>query len=234
MRWLMFDAVGTLIAPREPVAATYQRVGARHGSRLTIDEARERFHRAFRQSELLSFVAPGEPRDGLTTSEPAERDRWRWVVAQVFADLDGEALDAAFTELWIHYAAPDAWIALPDAEETLHELRGRGWKLGVASNFDRRLVTVLEGLRGLPPFDAVCISSLIGWRKPAPEFYRRVIEACGAPPSSICFVGDHIEHDFVGAKTAGMRALFIDPHAAQDDSERLRSIRELLRIGRPT
>jgi putative hydrolase of the HAD superfamily len=156
-------------------------------------------------------------------------------VAQVLPELGREALDVAFAEMWNHYAASEAWAVLPDAEETLHALRGRGWKLGVASNFDRRLERVLEGLGGLPPFDAICISSQIGWRKPAPAFYRRVTESCGVHPSAICFVGDHIEHDFVGAMAAGMQALLIDPHAAPNDPARVRGIAGVLkRIGTPS
>lgn len=234
MQWLIFDAVGTLIAPREPVAVTYQTVAANHGSQLTIDAIRDRFRDALARSELLSFVTPGKPVDGLTTSEPAERIRWKWVVAQVVTDVAGSALDAAFTELWEYYAKPAAWRVLPHAELTLQTLRQRGWKLGVASNFDQRLIMVLSEIKELPTFGAVFISSRVGWRKPAPEFYRHVIERCGVEPAGICFVGDHLEHDFTAPKTAGMSALLLDPQAMTDNAERVRSLGELVkRVGAP-
>ena len=39
---IFFDAVGTLIFPQPTAAAIYAEVGRRHGSRLAIDEIRDR------------------------------------------------------------------------------------------------------------------------------------------------------------------------------------------------
>ena len=232
MQWLIFDAVGTLIAPREPVAVTYQAAAARFGSRLTVGVVRLRFHSAFARSEVLSFIDSGEPMPGLSTSEAAEQRRWRWVVRQIFDDVHEQ--ERLFAELWRHFADPAAWIALPKAATTLHTLRQRSWRLGVASNFDGRLETVLPGLSELPAFDAMFVSSAVGCRKPAAEFYRRVIEACGVAAQDICIIGDHVEHDFTGPKQAGMRALLVDANAPADDVERVRSVAVVLqRLGAP-
>jgi putative hydrolase of the HAD superfamily len=228
MRWLLFDAVHTLIAPREPVAVTYHAAGARHGSQLPVDEVRRRFHDGFAQSEDLSFVHPGIPTRGRTTSEPAERLRWRWVVERVFDDVATAQEDELFTELWQHFADPAAWRVLPDVASTLHALRECGWKLGVASNFDARLDAVLAGLPELPRFDAVLVSSRVGWRKPAPEFYSHAVAACDGVAAEICFVGDSWEHDVIGPRQAGMAAVLLDAQKMAGEDERVRSVAELL------
>jgi putative hydrolase of the HAD superfamily len=230
MRWLIFDAVGTLIAPREPVAVRYWSYGAAYGSGLSIEEVRSRFTTAFRASEVLSFIEADKHVRGLSTSEPAERLRWRWVVASVFDDVPPDRIDALFDALWQHYAKPQSWMAVIGAPAALRTLSERGWKLGVVSNFDGRLDAVLQGLGIAPPVEQIIVSSRAGWRKPAPEIYRHVIEACGVTANEICVVGDNYEHDVAGPRSAGMRAVLLDPKAAQDDAECVRSLKALRKV----
>ena len=106
-RWLIFDAVGTLIEPDPPVAVAYQSIAARYGSRATLVEVGERFRRAFRLSETDGF--PNGPPAGLTwsSSDAIEVARWRWIVQQVVPDVDD--IDRCFIELWDHFAQPTSW-----------------------------------------------------------------------------------------------------------------------------
>jgi len=230
MQWLIFDAVGTLIRPRTPVALTYHSYGATHGSRLSIEDVRDRFSVAFTHSEQLSFVEPGEPVPGLTTSEPAERCRWRWVVRRVFDDVPAERTGPLFDALWQHYAQPAAWSLVDDADETLCALHRDGWRQGVASNFDSRLDGILRGLGLAPPIESIVVSSRIGWRKPAVEFYRHLIEACGVSADEICVIGDNYEHDVAGPRWEGMRAVLLNHHAECDGPECVRSLAALCAV----
>ena len=70
IRWLIFDAVGTLIQPTPSVAIAYHTIAARHGSNRSISEVGDQFRQAFRQSETDLF--PGGPAAGspwLTSDE---------------------------------------------------------------------------------------------------------------------------------------------------------------------
>ena len=51
-----------------------------------------------------------------------------------------------FTELFSYFARPEAWTLYPDVVETLSVLQRRGLALDVISNFDSRLIGILEGL----------------------------------------------------------------------------------------
>ncbi len=55
------------------------------------------------------------------------------------------------------------------------------------------------------------VSSAVGWRKPAPEFFHAVAETLQLPANAILYVGDDRGNDYVGAVNAGMRALLLDP-----------------------
>lgn len=228
IRWFAFDAVGTLIYPDPPVAAVYCAAARRHGSKLNEDDVRDRFRTAFRESEQSDFTGPSDwdRADRLRTSEEFERGRWRAIVRSVFNDID--AHDACFEELFEHFGRAEAWSCFPDVEETLTALKERGFHLAVASNFDRRLHTICDGLPELRPLDLRIISSEVGYRKPSLHFYRALIESCGGRPEEIVMVGDDFENDIAGARQAGLQAIELIRRGEARGASRIGDLRELL------
>ena len=204
-----------MITPDPPVAEVYHGVGNRHGSRLTTDVIRVRFHAAFRAEEEARSA-------GRLADRPArEVERWRRIVAAVLDDVTDS--DACFHELWDHFASPANWRCLPDVGPVLTELSRRGLVIGLASNFDSRLRTVAAGLPELAPLGPVVVSAEVGWRKPAAEFFAAVVKAFGCEPSEVLLVGDDFENDYAGAAAAGLRAVLLDPM----EPEGIRSITRL-------
>jgi putative hydrolase of the HAD superfamily len=202
VRAVAFDAVGTLITPDPPVQAAYQAVGDRYGSRLTIDTIRARFRSAFRDEEERDRAA------GWRTDPAREMERWRRIVAAVLDDVTDA--EACFRELWDHFSRPAAWRCLPDAGSVLTELSRRGLVVGLASNFDSRLRTVVAGLPELAAIGPIVASADVGWRKPAAEFFTAVVRAFGCAPGEVLLVGDDFENDYAGATAAGLRAVLLD------------------------
>jgi putative hydrolase of the HAD superfamily len=137
---------------------------------------------------------------------------------------------ACFQELYAHFAQPSAWRCEPGTASVLAGLAARGCTLGLASNFDARLNGVARGLPELAAVMHVVISSLIGWRKPAPEFFAILCRTVGVPAEQILFVGDDVVNDYQGAQAAGMLVLLLDPHGKADvpDGVRIRSLGEIL------
>lgn len=206
-RWLVFDAVGTLIDPHPTVAVAYHAVGSRFGTRYSIAEIDQRFRAAFRSSESDGF--PGGPVGSpWTTSDNIERARWRWIVQDVFPDVHD--LENCFLELWKHFAQPASWRCFGDVQETLTQLSALGYRLAIASNFDGRLHSVCDGLPDLKPIELRIVSATIGYRKPAPQFYQSVIGACDCAASEITMIGDDLAYDVTAARAAGLRALHLD------------------------
>ena len=64
-------------------------------------------------------------------------------------------------------------VGIPDAADVLSELARRGLTVGMASNFDSRLIVLLESVPRTAPKRNRCvvISSSVGSRKPAREFF---------------------------------------------------------------
>jgi len=108
-------------------------------------------------------------------------------------------------------------------------LTNRGIAVGVASNFDARLVALLDGIPVLAPLRGRCVvSSLVGWRKPAAEFFAALAAACGCEPGRILYVGDDLRNDIDGATAAGLRAVLYDPDGRSTQTPRIRQLRDIL------
>ncbi|NIN76402.1 MAG: HAD-IA family hydrolase [Planctomycetales bacterium] len=203
---ILFDAVGTLIRPRRSVADTYHAVGRRHGFDVLPDVIARRFPRALRRQDQLDAQS-GDWR----TSEPRERQRWRDIVAEVFSNAEGAGdLDALFADLWEHFAAPENWQVYHDVQPTWRRLANQGRILGVASNLDCRLADLAAGLAPLHECQHWFISSQLGVRKPAEQFFAAIEQRLGLAAHQILLVGDDWQNDIVGARRRGWHARLLD------------------------
>jgi putative hydrolase of the HAD superfamily len=222
IRAVFFDAVGTLLFPRVPVSQTYAEFARRHGAQLNEDDLRTPFREAFARQEKLDF------HDGWRTDELRERARWRAIVADVLPVTDCEA---CFVDLWNWFSMPIAWSVNPEASAVLADLRERGLTLGVASNFDSRLTGLVSLIPDLVRVrDRCVVSSLVGWRKPAHEFFAAVANIAGCNAEQVLYVGDDLRNDIHGATAAGLRAVLFDPEGNSEGGLRVRRLRDLLPV----
>ena len=215
-----FDAAGTLIRVRGGVAQVYADLGRRHGSRLTPGEVAERFRHAFRRHEDEDLAGD------MTTDEERERCRWQRIVGEVLDDVSDPR--RCFEDLFAHFASPGAWQLYGDVADTLNTLTKRGLRLGIASNFDERLLAVVSGHAplGMGP---VLISSRVGHRKPHGAFFTAVVEALGLPAQQILHVGDDRRNDYQGARAAGMEALLLKRNG-NDGAEVIDSLTQVVEM----
>lgn len=101
----------------------------------------------------------------------------------------------------------DSTDLYPDAIPSLLALKNRGFVVGVAGNQTAHAHEMLAGLS--LPVDWLATSSSWGIQKPAPDFFRRVVETCGCEASRCLYVGDRIDNDVLPALSCGMRAAFV-------------------------
>jgi putative hydrolase of the HAD superfamily len=202
IRAVFFDAVGTLLFPRPSAVLVYSGVALRLGVHITHDEIRDRFLAAYRAEERIDRDA------SWVTSEEREVARWRRIVANTLLEVPDTA--TCFRELFEHFAKPASWTVNPDAGAVFTGLQDRGITLGLASNYDARLWSVVKGHPELAPLrERVVVSAAVGYRKPAAEFFREVVRVAGCDPGEILFVGDDIENDYEGATAAGMNPVLL-------------------------
>jgi len=220
LRAVLFDAVGTLLRPVPCVADVYAAAGRRHGIDLSAAQVGQRFASAFaRQEQIDHRWLAGR------TSEPREQERWRHIVRRVFGRTG--ALDSIFAELWQHFGRPEAWQLDPDVGPIWRELADAGYLLGIASNFDGRLLNLCRVWPELAGCPHVFVSSQIGWKKPSPGFFRAIERRIGLAAGQIMLVGDDVDNDYLAAAAAGWQALLLDPAGRRPELDSIGGLRRL-------
>jgi putative hydrolase of the HAD superfamily len=102
------------------------------------------------------------------------------------------------------------WLPFDGVAEALADLRRRGYRLGVITNWDpsaRRLIAE-RGLDGC--FEQVVVSSEVGCEKPDRRIFELAAAAAGVRPAECLYVGDNYYIDTVGARGAGMESLIVN------------------------
>ncbi|WP_425617122.1 HAD-IA family hydrolase [Anatilimnocola sp. NA78] len=220
---VLFDAVGTLMFPDPPVAIAYERVGRKFGCETSAAEISGHFRHAFRTSYDPSHS--GQP---LRTSEAHELSRWQAIVGAVFCDAPISATEIIFPALWQHFAEPQHWRLFEDVQPVIEGLLARGYRVGIASNFDQRLLNICQAFPVLSQCEPIFISSQVGWSKPSPEYYRHIEQATGVSPDRILMIGDDEQNDVLQPRSLGWQARWLVREETAPGSDRLRTLTDLL------
>ncbi|MBK1876592.1 HAD-IA family hydrolase [Pelagicoccus mobilis] len=199
---ITFDAGHTLYHPYPSVGAVYQEVMRQHGLDYPEDQLEEGFRRAFRSVSKDKTVLDGEQR---------EWSYWQSIVKESISHLSPQPsdFDALFLDLWNEFGKGNRWKPESTAKETLTELRKRGYKIAVLSNWDSRVHQVLAETDFTPLLDHVFVSSEIGHEKPDREIFSHCEAKLELTPEQILHIGDSFQHDIEGASAAGWNAIRI-------------------------
>lgn len=92
-------------------------------------------------------------------------------------------------------------------EQVLGELKNRGLKLAVLSDFPVGEKLTALGLDGW--WDYAKSAEFSGYLKPNPEPFLDVCRALGKDPEQVMYVGNHYEYDVLGAKSVGMKTAYL-------------------------
>ena len=99
-----------------------------------------------------------------------------------------------------------------DAKSVIETLAGR-FQLGIISNgLPDVQYRKLETLDIKHLFDCIVLSEELGIRKPDPELFWHATSMLGREPEECLYVGDSYDDDVVGAKRAGMKTCWFNPH----------------------
>jgi len=165
--------------------------------------------------------------------EDLERAWWQELVRHIFAPWDGfQRFDDYFAELFAYFAQPDAWAIYPEVVETLTVLERLGLILSVISNFDSRLIGILEGLGAAHWFAYIFVSSRVGYAKPDRQIFHTALECYGVQAGDALHVGDSEEKDLLGANKAGLQGVLVERNGASKSnlSPRITSLRSILSL----
>ena len=144
------------------------------------------------------------------------------------AGLKPSSVAELFPLIYQRFAQRDAWRLFDDVRPTLATLRKRGFKLAVISNWDERLDSLLRQFDLDSCFDAVLISTHVGFHKPSPEIFQHAAARLNLPPGALLHVGDRVVEDVAGASQAGLRALHLDRAAPTRVEGRITTLADLV------
>ncbi|MGW3011590.1 HAD family hydrolase [Streptomyces sp. NPDC001219] len=120
---------------------------------------------------------------------------------------DTEA-DAWFGRYLAHYEA--CWALFPDAAPALGALaplaRQAVLSNATTANQERKLAAL--GIR--TRFEAVFCADGLGHAKPAAEAFQGACQELGLPPNEVVHIGDKLDIDALGARDAGLTAVWLD------------------------
>ncbi len=229
---VFFDAGSTLIYPDPPVGEVYADALRRRGVPAGNEAVQNRFQAVWREARAERPV--GSIEYGMTAGKA--RAWWRGIVRdslEPFGTVDD--FDAMFEELWEHFARADAWSIYEDVQPTLDRLEGMGKRLGLISNWDVRIEKMLSDLGLARRLEFRIVSYQVGVEKPDPTIFRSALNLCGRPPERALHIGDSYREDYLGALSAGMRAVWLcrdgdaaDQHPGATAVAGLRELPELL------
>ncbi len=207
---LFVDAAGTLLRTREPVGVTYARFARARGHASDPVAVQHRFRDAMR-------AAPDRQQgDG--------RAYWRPVVAHAIGVED----EPLFEDLYQWYAHPKAWWIDDEALRTLGRIARQGVRLGIISNWDRRLRTLYERFALERMFSVLICSAEVGVEKPDPLIFTIACRTAGVSPRQAIHIGDDPDKDVAGANRAGLIGML------HDDDEGWRGLPERIAVIRRT
>lgn len=103
---------------------------------------------------------------------------------------------------------------IPGAAEVLHELKRRGYRLGLVSNGPVGSIPNVLGAYGLYElFDVLAVSQGLGVDKPDARIFRYALDHLGIPESEYertIMIGNDLAADVAGAKAMGMVSVWLD------------------------
>ncbi len=121
--------------------------------------------------------------------------------------MDRAGIPHTDAEVHALVAAIERLRAFPEVPDALDRLRSR-YKLAVLSNGDPDMLEAAKPHHGIT-FDAIISVAAANAFKPHRATYEMAARTLGVPLHDILFVANH-EFDCVGAKSAGMRTVFVD------------------------
>jgi putative hydrolase of the HAD superfamily len=189
IRAVTFDAGGTLIEPWPSVGAVYAEVANEFGFRCEVEKLTAGFFSAWQSRSTFGY----------------SRQEWFEVVQHSFqesCDVTAKMFDAIYER----FAESRCWRIYDDVLPALEQLKARGLRLAVISNWDDRLVSLLEGLGLANHFEAIFVSALVGAHKPSPKIFHHAAALLGVAPTEILHIGDSQSEDIIGARAAGFQA----------------------------
>ncbi len=209
---IFLDAVGTLFGVEGSVGEQYVKVANRFGVNLAADDLNRAFYKSFKAATPPAF-------SGTEAAEIQVKEYTWWLEIAVETFKEANAFHyfpdfgRFFAYLYDYFATAEPWFVYPDTIEALKRWQQLGIPLGILSNFDSRLYSVLQALNLADYFTSVTISTEVGAAKPNPQIFEIALQKHHCSASTAWHIGDSFEEDYQAAKAVGLRGIWLKRHS---------------------
>lgn len=205
IKLITFDATNTILKFKIPPWDHYALVARNYGFTGTGMDIKDQMLQSFK------FMERKYPNFG--KGDITWRVWWQKLIQLTFKDHLPPAADVTKmgTKLIEQYATTKCWNIAYGTPKLLEHFRDDGIALGVISNFDPRLNSILQNVLLRQYFDFVLTSYEVGYSKPSPKIFSRALEFCKTPTtaSEALHIGDDYEKDFMAAKNCGWHSILL-------------------------
>ena len=226
IRTVFFDAGNTLLTPAVPEALVLQRAAASLGAQVSVAAIEQHIPTMYEYYEQI-FKRDNSVWASDDTAVAIWMDMYQYLCKLVgISHIGPEVSRLAFDT----FLDPTSWRVFDDVLPTLEALKAQGIKLGLISNWDNSLESIVEGTGIKPYFDVIISSAVVGLHKPQPQIFTLGINALKAQRSKTLYVGDHLDADIIGAARSGLTPVLIDrqnKHKDLKDHLRISDLRHL-------
>lgn len=205
IRAVLFDVGGTLVRPTLDVADVIAAEARAVGVTVPAPSLR-------RVPALVGERLAERARTGIPFSFPSGASAAFWT--GIYTEVVGTAASRVIAQeiarrVYASLASPDAYARYPDVLPALRDLAGRGYALGIVSNWERWLRDALQpmGLGGW--FSPVIVSAEVGVEKPDPRIFELAMRATGMRPEDHAYVGDSPSIDVAAAERVGLVGILV-------------------------
>lgn len=214
---VLFDAGETLVRPEPSYGGLLHAILGDLGHAHEQDTV-EQYARPALVAALERSTAENRP---WSVSPESSIAFWTAVYTDMLAGLGIDDPGGALAQrIYREFAQPHRYGLFPDALPALRELKVRGYRLGVISNWEDWLPSLLQRLGVADLFDVVVVSGAEGVEKPDPAIFTCALERMGVKAERSVYVGDSLTHDVAPALALGMRAVLVDRHGRHNGAHR--------------
>ena len=200
---IFFDVGDTLVRAHPSWADVY--LGALRENGVDVDRTRlvEALARAA-ESGAWGGEGPFE------ASREASYEMVKRFDSRVLADLGYPDLpDELFRSIWRAFAERTAWHVFEEVPSALEAVRAAGIRAAVISNWLWDAPDLLHTLELARHFEALIISSRVGFQKPHPGIFEHALAVTRVAPERAVHVGDSYSADVMGARAVGIQPVLI-------------------------
>lgn len=205
-RVVFFDVGETLIRPRRPYGEFLVEVG--HELDISVPAeilaglgVRIETRVLERTQQGLPFTFPA------ATSQRFWFETYHDFFIRYLSNTDARRLAQAFLGL---LSSPAGYTLFDDTVTTLKQLHADGYRLGIISNWEGWLPTLLEHVGITSFFDHVVISGVCGLEKPDARIFLLGMAEGGYRSEEVVYVGDQPAHDVEPAQKMGLTPILLD------------------------